>query len=58
MHSSQTPGVVDPGLLYDPPFTDAAPTGPDGIFTAGEVDALFAAIESVRANALPAEAAS
>jgi len=50
--------VVDPGLLYDPPFTDAAPTGPDGIFTAGEVDALFAAIESVRANALPAEAAS
>lgn len=31
-------GIVDPGLLYDSPFTDRAPDGPDGIFEEAEVE--------------------
>lgn len=31
-------GIVDPGLLYDSPFTDRAPDGPDGTFEEAEVE--------------------
>ena len=30
-------GIIDPGLLYDSPFTDRTPEGPDGIFEEAEV---------------------
>jgi type I restriction enzyme R subunit len=47
-------GVMDPGLLYEAPFTDVAPTGPDGIFKAAQVGELIAVLSRVREAALAA----
>ena len=47
-------GVMDPGLLYEAPFTDLTPTGPDGIFKAAQVGELLAVLAQVRAAALAA----
>ncbi len=33
-------GVMDPARLYDPPFSDLAPMGPEGLFTEAQVDSL------------------
>ena len=47
-------GVVDLGRLYDSPFTDVTPQGPDGLFTSTQVDQLFRSLEAVRATAMAA----
>ena len=47
-------GVMDAALLYESPFTDLTPQGPDGLFTSPQVDELFAALERVRSTALAA----
>lgn len=47
-------GVVDPALLYESPFTDITPRGPDGIFTAAQLDELLAVLDQVKASALAA----
>jgi type I restriction enzyme R subunit len=44
-------GVMAPALLYEPPFTDVAPQGPDGLFTSAQVDELFGVLASVEARA-------
>ncbi len=44
-------GVMDVGRLYDPPFTDLAPEGPEGLFSGADIDDLIAALDSVRAAA-------
>jgi len=44
-------GVISAALLYESPFTDIAPTGPDGLFSAAELERLLAAIEGVTASA-------
>jgi type I restriction enzyme, R subunit len=38
-------GMVDPGLLYDSPFTDIAPQGPEQLFDDSRVTQLFRTIE-------------
>ncbi len=47
-------GVMEAARLYESPFTDLTPHGPDGLFSTAEVDALLAVIEAVRATAVAA----
>ena len=47
-------GVMQPSRLYESPFTDITPKGPDGLFDTAELDAPVRAIEAVKATALAA----
>jgi type I site-specific restriction endonuclease len=47
-------GVLDAARLYESPFTDVAPRGPDGIFPSPQVDELVAVLQRVKAAALAA----
>jgi type I restriction enzyme R subunit len=39
-------GVIDPGLLYEAPFTDSHPEGLDGVFTDDEADQIISLVRS------------
>lgn len=47
-------GVMDPRALYESPFTDVSPAGPDAIFHSTGVDAIVEALAAVRQAAIPA----
>ncbi|MGQ0712818.1 MAG: DEAD/DEAH box helicase family protein [Gemmatimonadaceae bacterium] len=47
-------GVVEAARLYESPFTDLTPHGPDALFKAAEVDELLQALQAVRATAVAA----
>jgi type I restriction enzyme R subunit len=47
-------GVVEPSRLYESPFTDITPRGPDGLFEAADLDELLRGLEAVRATAVAA----
>jgi type I restriction enzyme R subunit len=47
-------GVVEAARLYESPFTDFAPHGPDALFKATEMDELLRTLLAVRANAVAA----
>lgn len=47
-------GTVDVSLLYESPFTDVSPQGPDAIFTREQVDRIMQLLEDVRATAVAA----
>ncbi|MDQ3519519.1 MAG: hypothetical protein M3466_14115 [Gemmatimonadota bacterium] len=44
-------GVMGAALLYESPFTDVTPRGPDGIFTESQVNELVSVLARVRAAA-------
>jgi hypothetical protein len=44
-------GAMDPGLLYEWPFTDWSAKGPDGLFPSAQVDELVTVLERLRAAA-------
>ena len=45
-------GTMDPGLLYEPPFTDIAPTGPEPIFGEAKTSRLVDAIDALNRSAV------
>jgi type I restriction enzyme R subunit len=45
-------GVMDAGLLYESPFTDITPQGPDGLFPAAQIDQLVSLLGEVRQRAI------
>jgi type I restriction enzyme R subunit len=47
-------GVVEAARLYESPFTDLTPHGPDALFKATEVDELLGTLLAVRATAVAA----
>lgn len=47
-------GVVEVARLYESPFTDLTPHGPDALFKANEVDELLRALQAVRSTAVAA----
>lgn len=44
-------GVMEPARLFEPPYTDHAPTGPDTIFPDADVDVLVRTLREIRATA-------
>ena len=47
-------GVMEAAMLYESPFTDLTPRGPDGLFSSVQLDELLAAIAQVRQTAIAA----
>jgi type I restriction enzyme R subunit len=47
-------GVMEATLLYESPFTDLTPRGPDGLFSSGQVDELVGVLAAVHATAVAA----
>jgi type I restriction enzyme R subunit len=45
---------MEAAMLYASPFTDLAPRGPDGMFSAAQMEELVRAIDAVRATAVAA----
>lgn len=45
-------GVMDAALLYESPFTDITPQGPDGLFTSSQVEKLISLLEEVYTRAV------
>lgn len=45
-------GTMDPALLYESPFVEITPSGPESIFTSAQVDDLIAILKNVRNSAL------
>ena len=44
-------GVMEAGRLYESPFTDVHPYGPEGLFSSEEVNRLVSLLDEVRERA-------
>jgi type I restriction enzyme, R subunit len=45
-------GIMDPALLYEHPFVDIAPTGPEKLFDEEKVTRLFTKIRAINESAV------
>ncbi|KQP44973.1 type I restriction-modification enzyme R subunit C-terminal domain-containing protein [Methylobacterium sp. Leaf106] len=45
-------GVIEPGLLYESPFTDVAPQGPVQLFDNARTTRIFDVIEEINRSAI------
>jgi type I restriction enzyme R subunit len=50
-------GVMEPSRLFESPYTDHAPTGPDYVFPNVEVDVIVDTLRHIKQTALPEEVA-
>ena len=50
-------GVMEPKRLFESPYTDHAPTGPDFFFRDADVDVVVDILNDIRRNAAPVGAA-
>jgi len=44
---------MEPGRLFESPYTDHAPTGPDYFFPDTDVDAIVETLQHIKRTALP-----
>ncbi|MEP0914075.1 hypothetical protein NDI45_24510 [Leptolyngbya sp. GB1-A1] len=44
-------GIMEPALLYESPFTNICPEGPEGVFDPEQVGGLISVLEDIRATA-------
>ena len=44
-------GIIDPSALYESPFTDISPRGPEGVFPSQQVDELVTILKQIRESA-------
>ncbi|MCG5434442.1 DEAD/DEAH box helicase family protein [Mycobacterium sp. MYCO198283] len=51
-------GFMEPVRLYESPYVDHAPTGPDDVFGEADVDNIVAILNTVRDNAAPRDGAA
>ncbi|NND97136.1 MAG: hypothetical protein HKN47_07400, partial [Pirellulaceae bacterium] len=47
-------GIVDVSLLYESPFTDISPQGPDALFTTHQIERIIQLLDDIRSTALAA----
>ncbi len=50
-------GVMEPRRLFESPYTDRAPTGPDYVFPDADVEVIVEILHDVKARAVPSDAA-
>ena len=51
-------GVMEPARLFESPYTDHAPTGPDYFFPDADVDVIVEILRDIKQHAIPAAEAS
>lgn len=50
-------GVMEPARLFESPYTDHAPTGPEYVFPDADVEVIVETLEQIRERAVPEEVA-
>ena len=50
-------GIMEPTRLFESPYTDHAPTGPDFFFPDADVNVIVATLQHIKQTAVPSEVA-